>query len=88
MDETISIDFQCVNCDQIFVVSKHATLYCSQRCRQDAKLIRYVRACLKDSRTNDPLVLEAIKRRFAFAYSEKATTTKRPVKYQTLKGNK
>lgn len=71
MDETISIDFQCVNCDQVFVVSKHATLYCSQRCRQDAKLIRYVRACLKDGRTNDPLVLEAIERRFAFAYSEK-----------------
>ena len=71
MDETISIDFSCVNCDQTFVVSKHATLYCSQRCRQDAKLIRYVRACLKDGRTNDPLVLEAINTRFAFARSEK-----------------
>ena len=71
MDETISIDFQCVNCDQVFVVSKRATLYCSQRCQQDAQLVRYVRACLKDGRINDPLVREAIRTRFAFAYSEK-----------------
>ena len=70
-DNAISIDFECVNCGQDFIVSKHATLYCSQRCRQDAKLVRYVRACLKDGRIEDPLVLGAIRTRFAFAYSEK-----------------
>jgi 5-methylcytosine-specific restriction endonuclease McrA len=70
-DSTISIDFECVNCDQVFVVSRHATLYCSQRCRQDSKLVRYVRACLKDGRVEDPLVRGAIRTRFAFAYSEK-----------------
>jgi 5-methylcytosine-specific restriction endonuclease McrA len=71
MDDTISIDFSCVNCDQVIVVSKHAALYCSQRCHQDAKLVRYVRACIKEGRMNDPLVREAIRTRFAFAYSEK-----------------
>jgi 5-methylcytosine-specific restriction endonuclease McrA len=71
MDETISIDFSCVNCDQVFVVSGAARLYCSPRCHQDAKLVRYVRACIKDGRMNDPLVREAIRTRFAFAYSEK-----------------
>lgn len=70
-DGTISIDFQCVNCDQVFIVSGLARLYCSPRCQQDAKLVRYVRACLKDGRINDPLVREAIQTRFAFAYSEK-----------------
>jgi len=71
MDDTISIDFSCVNCDQVFVVSRHAALYCSQRCHQDAKLVRYVRACIKGGRMNDPLVRAAIRTRFAFAYSEK-----------------
>jgi 5-methylcytosine-specific restriction endonuclease McrA len=70
-DETISIEFSCVNCDQVFVVSGAAKLYCSQRCHQDAKLVRYVRACIKDGRINDPLVNQAIGTRFAFAYSEK-----------------
>ena len=71
MDETVSIDFSCVNCDQVFVVSGAARLYCSPRCHQDAKLVRYVRACIKDGRMNDPLVREAIGIRFAIAYSEK-----------------
>lgn len=70
-DETISIDFSCVNCDQVFIVSGAAKLYCSQRCHQDAKLVRYVRACIKDGRINDPLVNQAIETRFAFAYSGK-----------------
>lgn len=70
-DETISIDFSCVNCDQVFIVSGAAKLYCSQRCHQDAKLVRYVRACIKDGRISDPLVNQAIGTRFAFAYSEK-----------------
>src|ERR1700755_1664469 len=70
-DETISIDFSCVNCEQVFVVSGPARLYCSPRCHQDAKLVRYVRACMRDGRMNDPLVRDAIRTRFAFAYSEK-----------------
>jgi 5-methylcytosine-specific restriction endonuclease McrA len=71
MDDTISIDFSCVNCDKVFVVFGPSRLYCSPRCHQDAKLVRYVRACIKSGRTNDPLVREAIRTRFAFAYSEK-----------------
>jgi len=70
-DEPISIDFSCVNCDTAFIVSGQATLYCSPRCQQDAKLVRYVRACIKLGNISDPLVREAIQTRFAFAYSEK-----------------
>lgn len=71
MDDTISIDFSCVNCEQVFAVSGAARLYCSPRCHQDAQLVRYVRACIKDGRMNDPLVRDAIRIRFAFAYSKK-----------------
>lgn len=71
MDDNISIEFSCVNCGQVFVVSKHAALYCSQRCHEDAKLVRYARACIKDGRINDPLVYNAIRTREAFAYSKK-----------------
>src|SRR4051794_27958554 len=71
MDETISIDFLCVNCDQSFVVSEKASLYCSQHCQQVARLVRYMRACFKDGRIEDPLVREAIQVQLAFVCSEK-----------------
>jgi 5-methylcytosine-specific restriction endonuclease McrA len=70
-NEGISIDFSCVNCDQVFVVSKQPTLYCSPRCQQNAKFVRYVRGCIKDGRITDPLVRDAIQVRLAFAYSER-----------------
>ncbi|MCA1850342.1 MAG: hypothetical protein LC672_04695, partial [Acidobacteria bacterium] len=70
MDDTISIDFSCVNCDQVFVVSGKASLYCSPRCQQDASLVRYMRACMKDKRINDPLVREAVQIRLAIACGE------------------
>lgn len=69
--ETISIDFWCVNCDKIFPVSKRAKLYCSLRCQQDAHLIRYYRACVRDGRIDDPKVREAIIIRLGFANSKK-----------------
>ena len=70
-NEIISIDFSCVNCDQVFVVSKQPTLYCSPRCQQNAKFVRYFRGCVKDGRIKDPLVREALQVRLAFAYSER-----------------
>lgn len=70
-DEVISIDFSCVNCDQIFIVSKHPILYCSQRCQQNAKFVRYFRGCVRDGRIMDPLVRNALQTRLAFIYSER-----------------
>src|ERR1700755_63147 len=84
-DGTISIDFSCVNCEQVFVVSGPARLYCSPRCQQDAKLVRYVRACIKDGRMKDPLVREAIRTRFAFAYSEKGYYDEKARKVSPIK---
>lgn len=70
-NELISINFSCVNCNMVFVVSERAILYCSPRCQQDAKLVRYFRSCLKDGRINDPLVRKAIQTRIGFANTEK-----------------
>jgi 5-methylcytosine-specific restriction endonuclease McrA len=70
MEEAISIDFPCVNCDKVFVVSGQASLYCSQHCQQNARLVRYMRACMRDGRIKDPLVREAIQIQLAFACSE------------------
>ena len=69
-NETISIDFPCINCNQLILLEK-ARLFCSQHCQQDAKLVRYTRACIKDGRINDPEVWEAINLRFAVAFGEK-----------------
>lgn len=67
--ETISIDFSCLNCDQIFVTSK-ARLYCSLRCRSDAKLIRYARNVIKNGTYNQPDIREAVEVKLAHACSE------------------
>lgn len=69
--EVISIDFACVNCDRIVVVSSRPTLYCSPRCQQNAKFVRYFRGSIRDGRIHDPLVQEAIRTRLAFAFSER-----------------
>lgn len=69
--EVFSIDFACVNCDSVVVVSSRPTLYCSLRCQQNAKFVRYFRGCIKDGRIQDPLVREAIRTRLAFAFSER-----------------
>ena len=67
---SISIDFSCVNCDRMFLVTGSAALYCSKRCQDDAKLVRYVRACRSDGRILDQPVRDAIQIKFAFAFSE------------------
>lgn len=55
---------RCVNCGGADVTLK-APLYCSQRCRQSAELVRYVRACRRDGRDRNPDVIEAIQTRMA-----------------------
>ena len=69
--ETIFIDFSCPNCDGMFAVSGKAKLFCSQRCQQDARLVRYIRARIQDGRINDPDIQEAINVKFAVALGEK-----------------
>jgi 5-methylcytosine-specific restriction endonuclease McrA len=70
INELISTDFPCVSCNQIFISTK-AKLFCSPPCQQDAKLVRYTRACIRNGRINDPEVWEAINLRFAIALGEK-----------------
>jgi len=55
---------RCVNCDG-WDVTLTAPLYCSQRCRQSAELVRYVRGSLADGRYTQPDVREAIQMRMA-----------------------
>jgi 5-methylcytosine-specific restriction endonuclease McrA len=68
-DEIISIDFECLNCDSLFTTTK-ARLYCTIRCREDAKLIRYVRNAIKKGTFLQNDVKEAIDIRFAHATSK------------------
>lgn len=65
----------CVNCGSPSVTQK-SPLYCGQRCRQVAELVRYVRACRRDGRDGRPDIQEAIKMRLAMVlgggYAERA----------------
>ncbi len=54
----------CINCDGSEVTPK-SPLYCSEQCKQAARLVRYVRACRKDGRDADPDVQEAIRMQLA-----------------------
>ena len=64
------VEFQCLNCDKKFRSGKLAKLYCSELCKQEAKFIRYARACFRDGRIEKPDVLEAIQIRLAFIMGE------------------
>ncbi|MCI0558417.1 MAG: HNH endonuclease [Nitrososphaera sp.] len=65
--------FCCPNCDSL--VNK-AALFCSDLCRDEAKFVRYFRACLNDGRYNEPDVQEALRIRLALilggGYAERA----------------
>jgi 5-methylcytosine-specific restriction endonuclease McrA len=57
----------CANCDAAVTVK--TPLFCSQRCRQEAELVRYVRGCVQDGRDQHPDVKEAIHTRLAMVLS-------------------
>lgn len=58
----LSFPFSCPNCDlSIF----EAALFCSERCKQEAKFVRYVRNCKKDGRDRQPDIREAIQIKLA-----------------------
>jgi hypothetical protein len=50
---------QCANCDG-FEVTLKTPLFCSERCQQAARFVRYARGCSRDGRVEDPDVQEAI----------------------------
>jgi 5-methylcytosine-specific restriction endonuclease McrA len=52
----------CLNCDAAL---EKAKLFCSDRCSDEAKLVRYVRRCREDGRDEKPDVREAIHIRVA-----------------------
>jgi len=58
--------FECYNCGKRF---RKPRLFCSDLCRQEAKLVRYVRSCQKDGRINQEDVIEAIQIKFAHILS-------------------
>ena len=58
--EMISIDFQCVNCDKVFLVSNKSQLYCLPHCQQFAAAVRYIRARIKDETYSNPDIQDAI----------------------------
>lgn len=55
---------RCANCDSPWVTEK-SLLFCSPLCQQTAKVIRYVRRCRRDGRSERQDVKEAIQMRIA-----------------------
>jgi 5-methylcytosine-specific restriction endonuclease McrA len=58
-----SFPFPCPNCDRRI---EEAVLFCSELCRNEAKFVRYFRACVADGRFFEPVVQEALRIRLAF----------------------
>ena len=58
----ISYPFPCPNCDERIT---EAFLFCSDLCKDEAKFVRYYRACLLDGRDELPDVQEALRIRMA-----------------------
>jgi len=67
----VPVEFICLNCDKLFEALETAKLFCSIRCRDEAKLVRYFRACSHDGRIDRVDVKEAIGIKFGFALSDK-----------------
>lgn len=63
------VDFSCLNCDQPMTLTRYIKLFCSDACRDEAKLVRYIRSCGRDGRINQPDIQDAISIRFAHALS-------------------
>ncbi len=69
----------CQNCDASLTLeqAQHGALFCGEKCKQTAKVVRYGRATLRDGRyKRDPLVREAVEQKIAHVlgggYPEKA----------------
>ncbi len=58
----VTLPFSCPNCDRLVA---DARLFCSDLCRDEAKFVRYFRACAADGRLRRPDVEEALNTRLA-----------------------
>lgn len=65
----IPVEFPCFNCEGKITVTKHPKLFCSGKCQQEAKFIRYYRSCKNDGRINQSDVREALQIRIAHILS-------------------
>lgn len=63
------VDFPCLNCNQPMTLTSQIKLYCSDLCRDEAKFVRYFRACRNDGRINQPDVKDALLIRMAHILS-------------------
>jgi 5-methylcytosine-specific restriction endonuclease McrA len=62
VDMLTNYPFPCPNCDRQMT---EAVLFCSDLCRDEAKFVRYFRACIRDGRLEQPDVQEALRIRLA-----------------------
>jgi len=65
----IPVEFTCFNCGGKLTVTKQPKLFCSEKCQQEAKFIRYYRSCKNDGRINQSDVREALQIRIAHILS-------------------
>lgn len=63
------VNFPCLNCDQPVTLTNIVKLYCSDLCRDEAKFVRYFRACRSDGRIDRPDVKDALLIRMAHILS-------------------
>jgi 5-methylcytosine-specific restriction endonuclease McrA len=59
------LSFPCLNCDDPAIIADQVKLFCSEKCKEEAKSVRYARRCIREGRTERPDVREAIEIRFA-----------------------
>lgn len=62
LESLIAFPFPCPNCNEPI---KEVVLFCSELCKQEAKFVRYVRACGRDGRDQQSEVQEAIQIKLA-----------------------
>ena len=61
----MTIDFPCVNCEGPIPWERGVKVYCTPKCREQAKLIRWMRSTIYRGVWDDPEVAEARKIRIA-----------------------
>ncbi len=81
----VSVEFSCFNCDGKLIVTKSPKLFCSDKCQQEAKFVRYFRRCSKDGRINQADIREALNIRIAHILSGGYKASNRRLRYSVRK---
>jgi len=89
IEELSLLPFSCLNCDTSI---SDARLFCSDLCKDEAKFVRYFRSCLKDGRSDQPDVKEALRNRLAHilagGYSERIRRLPQNIRDAVIKRDK